>query len=138
MHPYSAQVLTERDAFVDGHRSRMVDAGMLRATDVILTATREHRAFIARMLPAAIGRTFTVRQFARLAAAVEPVESRDATELGHRLLVEAKAARALLQPVPPEDDDLADPMGGPVEAFETCAVVLSESVQAIMNPLHLL
>ncbi|MET3804075.1 protein-tyrosine phosphatase [Nakamurella sp. UYEF19] len=137
IHEFSAQVLINREAFVDGHRSREIDPGMLRNTDLILTAAREHRSAVVRMLPAAIGRTFTMLQFARLAGIVDPIRSADAGELGRRLLTEAKAARSRLQPVPPEDDDLPDPMGRPLADFEACASTLDAVVASVLRPLRL-
>lgn len=136
IHEFSAQVLMQRHAFVDGHHSRLLDATMLRAADLVLTATREHRSAVVRLLPAAIGRTFTMLQFARLSGMVPPLHGADPAELGRELVVEAKAARPLLQPVPPEEDDLPDPMGGPLEEFERCAARLDEVVAAIVAPLH--
>lgn len=136
IHGFSAQVLAERGALVDGHQSRELDVAMIRDADLILTAAREHRSAVVKTLPAAIGRTFTMLQFARLAAAVEPIISDDAGELGRRLLVEAKAARSMLQPVAPESDDLPDPMGGPLQGFEACAVALDAVVQTILRPLQ--
>lgn len=137
IHEFSAQVLTDRGVYTQGHRSRLLDAAMLRSTDLVLTATREHRSAVVRLLPAAIGRTFTMLQFARLAALVPPLHGSDGAELGRQLVVEAKAARPLLQPVPPEDDDLPDPMGRPLAEFERCAARLDAVVQAVLSPLRL-
>ncbi len=136
IHEYSAQVLVDRGAFTEGHRSRLLDAAMLWEADLVLTATREHRSAVVRLLPAAIGRTFTMLQFARLSSMVLPLRGADPAELGRELVVEAKAARPLLQPVAPEEDDLPDPMGGPLEEFESCAVRLDDVVRAILAPLH--
>jgi protein-tyrosine phosphatase len=136
IHEYSAQVLMERNAFLEGHRSRVLDAAMLRGADLVLTATREHRSAVVRLLPAAIGRTFTMLQFARLTRMVPPLHGSDPAQLGRELVVEAKAARPLLQPVPPEEDDLPDPMGRPLEEFERCAARLDDVVAAMLAPLQ--
>ncbi len=137
IHELSAQVLAERDALLHAHRSRQLDASIVRDADLILTAERQHRSVVVRLLPAAIGRTFTMLQFARLAAAVEPISGTDAGDLGRQLVVEAKAARATLQPVAPDQDDVVDPMGGPIEAFHTCAATLDAAMEAILRPLRL-
>lgn len=135
IHEFSAQVLMERGVFVEGHRSRLLDAAMLREADLVLTASREHRSAVVRLLPAAIGRTFTMLQFARLTSMVQPLYGTDAGQLGRELVVEAKAARPLLQPVPPEEDDLPDPMGRPLEDFERCAARLDGVVRDLLAPL---
>ena len=137
IHEFSAQVLMQRKAFIDGHRSRLLDSAMLRETDLVLTATREHRSAVVRLLPAAIGRTFTMLQFARLASIVPQLHGTDPAQLGRDLVSEAKAARPRLQPVPPEQDDLPDPMGRPLEDFGLCAARLDEVVRTILAPLQL-
>lgn len=48
------------------HRARQVDISMLRQADLVLAASREHRAAIARMYPRATRNTFTVVEFAHL------------------------------------------------------------------------
>jgi protein-tyrosine phosphatase len=137
VHEYSAQVLKNRDAYTEGHCSRLLDVAMLREAELVLTATREHRSAVVGLLPAAIGRTFTLLQFARLTRAVPPLRGADPAQLGRQLLVQAKAARPLLQPVPPEEDDLPDPMGGPLGEFERCAARLDDVVRTLLAPLQL-
>lgn len=136
MHEFSAQVLAERGVTAGDQVSRMMTKSLLSDADVILTAAREHRAAAVRMLPAAIGRTFTVLQFARLASAVQPLASDDPAMSGRQLIVEAKAARAILQPVSPEEDDLPDPMGRQLGAFRVCADTLEVAVASILAPLR--
>lgn len=135
IHEYSAQVLTDRHAYSHEHRSQLLTAALLREADLVLTAAREHRSAVVRLLPAAIGRTFTMLQFARLTSMVPPLTGSDPAQLGRQLVVEAKAARPLLQPVPPEEDDLPDPMGRPLPEFERCAARLDEVVRSILAPL---
>ena len=66
------------------------------------------------MAPPALGRTFTIRQFARLVDQIEPITAADPVELGLQLVDDAKFARGMMQPVPVEQDDVADPMGRPL------------------------
>lgn len=135
IHEHSAQVLRSRHAFTEDHRSRLLDVGMLQDADLVLTATREHRSAVVRLLPAAIGRTFTMLQFARLTGAVPALGGANPAQLGRELVIAAKAARPLLQPVPPQQDDLPDPMGRPLADFERCAARLDEVVRTILAPL---
>lgn len=130
----AATVLAEHGADNTGFRSRTLTPAILAGADLVLTATREQRGRCVTMLPEAMGRTFTLRQFGRLVTEV----SDPALELSHagkaavavatgpgdrlRWLVEqAPSARGRLQPVPPADDDLADPVGQPIEVFRVCA-----------------
>lgn len=59
--PGSAQVQ------VAAHNSRPITAPIIRESDLILTADRSHRAEIAKLVPSARNRLFTIRQAAPLA-----------------------------------------------------------------------
>ena len=87
-------------------------------------------------LPAAIGRTFTLLQFARLADLVEPLDAADARQAGLALIREAKLARADLQPGGAELDNLVDPMGRPRPDFEVCADTVLDAIDRILRPLR--
>jgi protein-tyrosine phosphatase len=50
------------------HASRLLVAEDVRAASLVLTAAREHRSAVARLVPAAQAYTFTLPQAARIAA----------------------------------------------------------------------
>jgi protein-tyrosine phosphatase len=135
LHEYAAAVLAERIGEVDSHVSTSLDVATVREADLVLTATRRHRSVVASTVPAAIGRSFTVLQFARLCAEVSPMTGDDPGDLGRQLVVEAKLARSTLQPVPGDQDDLPDPMGQPIAQFRLCADRLQVAIDAILRPL---
>lgn len=137
LHQYATQVLSERLSSVAEHHSRQLDQAAIRQADLILTATRQHRSDVVSTLPAAIGRTFTILQFARLCDQVPSISSDDAGELGRQLVIDAKLARSSLQPVPGEQDDLPDPMGRGLVEFRICADQLQDAVDRILRPLQL-
>ena len=58
---------------LSSHRSRRLTVEHLTAADVVLTADRGHRAAVARLLPSARTRTFTLTEAARLAADLDAV-----------------------------------------------------------------
>lgn len=68
--------VSEADA--KAHRSRPLSQAMLTWPDLILAMTREHRRAIAELAPARLRATFTVREFARLAATLGDDELKDA------------------------------------------------------------
>lgn len=77
----------------------------VRAADLVLTATVAHRATVVEMAPAAVRRTFTVLEFARIMALLgERLGSEPLAELVPRVA----AARFA---VDPGQDDLRDPYG---------------------------
>ncbi|MEH1015752.1 low molecular weight phosphatase family protein [Micromonospora sp. CPCC 206060] len=159
MHPYAAGILDGRGLDPTGFRSREVTRDLLTGAGLVLAASRRERAYCVATAPAAIGRTFTLRQFARLAAAAGPVRRGVAgtvggvgvppTAGGVGLLPAADAitgigvlpaavaaaarARSLLQPAGPEADDLTDPIGGTPADFHRCADEIEAAVLPIVG-----
>lgn len=131
MHPSAAQVLRELGADPSDFSSRLVSADLLANASLVLTATREQRAFCVRLAPVAVRRTFTIRQFGRLSAAL------DATTVGTApagrvaaLLERIAVTRGAFQPVRPDEDDLADPVNGTEEDVRACA----RQIQLSLHP----
>lgn len=135
LHPSAASVLAERLPVVAEHYSRQLKPAMIQGADLVLTATRKHRGVVVSNVPAAVGRTFTILQFARLCDHVQPVSAVENGAAGRQLVVEAKLARSSLQPVPGDEDDLPDPMGRGFAEFEVCAERLQDAVDRILRPL---
>ena len=137
LHDHAHTVLAERLPEVALHHSADLTPAAIDRADLVLTASRHHRSTVVSMVPASIGRTFTILQFARLCTQVAPIVSADSGELGRQLVIQAKLARSSLQPVPVEMDDLADPMGHGVAEFRTCADELQVAIDAMLRPLQL-
>lgn len=135
VHPLTEQVLGERGLSAAGMTARRLTPAVIRSADLVLTAERSHRAAVVSALPAALGRSFTLRQFARLADHVEPLTGQDPAELGRALIEQAKLARGLGPMAGPEDDDLPDPIGHPLAAYQTCAETLDDVIARIVRPL---
>src|SRR4029453_19053623 len=49
-----------------------VSEEMLKAEDLVFTMTRDQRGIVVELWPAAVRRTFTLREFARLLSSVDP------------------------------------------------------------------
>lgn len=137
MEPYALRTLAAYGLSGTDFRARELAATHVAAADLVLAATREHRAAAVVLLPRAAARTFTLREFARLADAVDPAGLPDGDVLVRaRALVRAAAARrGLVPPVDPRDDDLADPYRAPESAFVECARLVHRTLQ---RPLDLL
>lgn len=98
------------------HRARLLTAPLLSETDLVLAMSREHRSFVVQTMPALLHRTFTVREFARLAATLTDQEVRDGLassglEVGARLQALARlvGSRRGIVAADPADDDVVDP-----------------------------
>jgi protein-tyrosine phosphatase len=136
MHPNTAAVLREQGGDEGAFRSRAVAADAIKRADLILTADRPQRTICVSTVPASASRTFTILQFGRLAAAIDPASLRAASpiERARTLVAEAHLARAEFQPVAADADDLPDPVGLPLQAFRDCAQrVTGETVDVLVS-----
>lgn len=111
------------------HRAKQLTEAMVAAADLVLAATRDIRADIVRSVPNAVRRTFTVREFARLAALMPD----DAVPALSGLAAAVAAERV---GAPDADDDVADPIGKPARDYVLAADVLNDAVTVIARALQ--
>ncbi|TYB40540.1 low molecular weight phosphatase family protein [Micromonospora sp. AP08] len=135
MHPYAVEVAAGTGADPAAFRTRRLRPEHLIRAGLVLTATRRQRSICTALAPAALPRTFTLRQFARLAAAAaeatEPAAPRADSPLRAAVAVAARA-RGRLQPATPEADDLRDPIGGSPADFRRCAQEIERSIRPVL------
>jgi protein-tyrosine phosphatase len=127
MHPHAARLTAERGTDPGTFRSRPLHAEQLRAAGLILTATRAQRSACVALAPTALRRTFTLRQFARLATAaidrgcpVPDSQRHPAARLDAAVSAAGRARAGLQPPARPDEDDLTDPVGQPIAEFRRC------------------
>lgn len=133
MEPFAREVLGDRGVDGSAFRARELAADLVGRADLVLTATRQHRVAVVALAPDAAARTFTLREFARLAEGV------DAADLPG--VSAAERARALMpvlaqrrRPAPqPRQDDLPDPYRGPRQGFEVCAQTVEACLQVPLD-----
>lgn len=137
MEPFAARCLVDRGADPSGFTARELDADMVTQADLILGATRDHRAAAVTLVPPAIRRCFTLLEFARLLSELHPQDLPGGPlALRLRAMVEAASAnRGLIRPARPRDDDIEDPYGAPHRVFARVADVIDA---AIAVPVRLL
>jgi protein-tyrosine phosphatase len=132
MHPYVRHVLGARGADCAGFASRRLTAGLVAGSDLVLTATAAERDRAISLAPAALCRTFTIREFARLAGSglVEDAPG-NAVERARTAVAAVHGLRGRMPYVDPSTDDLADP--APTrDAFEACAVSIAASLEPVL------
>jgi protein-tyrosine phosphatase len=135
MYVEAATVLEGAGGDPAGFVARLMGADHVTQADLVLTATREHRAAVVRLDPRASRRTFTIREFARLAAEVDP-SALPLTDPLSRLRVaveEAAAHRGLVGPESPADDDVPDPYGGPARGYEESGRLIGAATAATVD-----
>ncbi|MFI7279455.1 low molecular weight phosphatase family protein [Micromonospora chersina] len=138
MHPYAVEVAAGTGADPAAFRTRRLRPEHLTRAGLVLTATRRQRSICTALAPAALPRTFTLRQFARLASAAaeapeatEPAAPGEDSALRAAVAVAARA-RGGLQPATPDADDLRDPIGGSPADFRRCAEEIERSIRPVL------
>ncbi|OII43513.1 hypothetical protein [Plantibacter sp. MMLR14_011] len=114
----------------EGHVPTALDRDLVADADLILTATREHRSVVARLLPRASRVTFTVPQFARLVVEAPAVSD------PWTLVDEVAAQRGSVPPPEdPEDDDIEDPYRRSATTYERVGDQIHDHVSVIADRL---
>lgn len=120
------------------HQARYLVEPLLADTDLVLTMAREHRSHAVKMLPSILRRTFTVREFARLASTLTSADARAAADAAGDAPADRFAAvlRALndqrgLTPSQPEDDDVIDPYRRSRETYALSASQLTPALAEV-------
>ena len=132
MHPSAARILAGRDIDARTWTSRRLTAEMVQRADLVLTADEEQRGTIARLVPTALPRSFTLLQFGYLSASVPPPASTGA-EYGRQLLERVQEVRGFMQPLRRPERDLPDPMGQSYLKFRRCAGAVERAVDEMLS-----
>ncbi|NGN66200.1 protein-tyrosine-phosphatase [Streptomyces sp. A7024] len=139
MEAHAATVLRELGAEPDGFLGRELhDEHVIRA-DLVLTATRDHRAQVISMGHSAGLRTFTLKEFARLVRAIDaatlPGPAEGAVERARALVRAAAALRGWLVAPNPAADEVYDPYGAPVTYFRSIGDEISQALDPVVTAL---
>ncbi len=136
MEAHAAELLAEYGADADGfHGRELLDEHVVEA-DLVLTATRDHRAQVISMGHSAGLRTFTLKEFTRLVRAIDtatlPVAEspEDLVERARALARAAAALRGWLLAPNAEADEVQDPYGAPLPYFRS----IGEEIRSALDP----
>ena len=139
--PFAALALHERGIEVSDFVARELNEEMLTEADLVLTATAEHRGLVVAMLPGAVRRTFTLKEFAR----VGPLTLANDHRMGLPALARARVelagrVRGLGERPALREDDVADPIGAPAAFYEARAKEIDlasrRAVELLLGPAH--
>lgn len=114
--------------------ARQLTPSIVRESDLILALTRDHRSAAAALLPAALRRTFTLREFARLVAMPEVLDEAPVYTDSERLLqlaADSAKLRGQARVADASEDDIADPYRLPDEAFARAYAEIDEAIRTI-------
>jgi protein-tyrosine phosphatase len=122
---HGVAVMAARGIDTSGHASRLLRPELVTGADLVVGMAREHvREAVALVGPAALGRAFTLKEIVRRGeerggrAPGEPLAAwLDRLAAGRRLNDLLGAS---------DDDDVADPIGGPRRGYERTATELDD------------
>lgn len=131
-HPASdlaVEAMQRRGLDITGHRSRLVDQGMIDTADLIVGMARVHVRETVLIEPGSYGRTFTLKELVRRGAAVGPRGSGEALGDWLARVHEGRVATELLGAS--EVDDIMDPIGMRKGVYERVADEISGLVESL-------
>jgi protein-tyrosine phosphatase len=114
VHPWTAAALAELGVDTSSHRARHLLPRHLADADLVLMASRQLRAEAVRVHPPVVVRSWTLREFVRLAEAAYPSVSTAQAGVPRLLALRdtATTLRGTLPRLAPEEDDIGDPITG--------------------------
>lgn len=137
MEAHAAAVLAEYGADPSGFTGReLLDDHVIDA-DLVLTATRDHRAQVISMGHAAGLRTFTLKEFTRLVRAIDTatLPEGSVTERARALVRAAAALRGWLLAPSADADEVNDPYGAPLPYFRSIGAEIHTALDPMVTAL---
>ena len=120
--PEAVSALAACGLDISGHRSHRVAGSDLAWADLVLGMSREHVRHAVVTAPDAWPRAFTLRELVRRGEEAGPRKAAEPFASWLARVHEGRTRMALLGDAPA--DDIADPMGGPPQAYADTVVLL--------------
>src|SRR6185295_2788206 len=118
--PESIEAAFERGVDVSAHVARRLAPAMVEGADLVLCMAAEHRDALESGFPRSRQLTFTLKELVRLLEASPTPDPLGPDQLTVRVATAAEA-RAAGFPGNPYDEDVADPLGLPLESYRAIA-----------------
>lgn len=124
------------------HVARELNERQIADAQLIFAMSRDHRRAVAELVPRAARRTFTIREFARIAAEITDDDLAPAAELPQddvsgRLAATVAVVGAMRgmagPPASADDDDVIDPYRRPAAVYERSGNELRPAVDAVLD-----
>jgi protein-tyrosine phosphatase len=120
--PEAVAAAAELDVDIAGHRARALRPGMAETSDLVVCMTAEHRDALVRSTPSVAGRTFTLKELVRLLEALPDGSPDQASDR----VAAADELRRTGRRTGFEEDDVADPLGLPLDGYRAIAAELDD------------
>lgn len=124
--------MADRGLDLDGHRSRRVDAAMIRDADLVIGMAREHVREAAVLDPGALQKSFTLKELVRCAAAVPRRGADEPLDSWLRRVAADRDTGALVGVGHEDELDVADPIGRGMAEYEETAALLDRLLARVV------
>jgi protein-tyrosine phosphatase len=119
---------------LDGAAARFaahrLDMDVVRSADIVLTADRSHRSFVAAVEPSARRTTFCIREWERLLKGTDSVRlPADPVARARSISVGAHLRRGTLSYASSADDTIPNPGGQPATAHRVATRMIVSAIQ---------
>jgi protein-tyrosine phosphatase len=131
--PESVRAARELGIDISDHRARELLADHVERADLVIGMAREHVHVVARSLPVAAARTFTLKELVRLLEGLRPLPGPVGPEALARRVQAADDLRSTGFAGNPHDEDVVDPLGMPLESYRAVAWELREWTQRLVD-----
>jgi protein-tyrosine phosphatase len=118
------------------HEARRLTPSLAEPADLILALDRAQRRRVAELAPRVVRRAFTLREFARLADGATRSRAVPSPSLAELLEAISEQRRLRIGEVGPEEDEVADPFGRPLEVHVEAGRIIDEAVRVIARNLN--
>ncbi|MGH2540487.1 MAG: low molecular weight phosphatase family protein [Actinomycetota bacterium] len=131
----SVTAADERGSDIAAHRARRLTLDLARAADLIVGMAGEHREWLADA-PEVAARTFTLKELVRLLGSLPQVAPGAGPDTLPARVAEASEARARGFAGNPLDEDIADPLGMPLQTYRAVAWELDDLIGRLLDRLY--
>jgi protein-tyrosine phosphatase len=139
MQPFAAAMLNQLGVNAANFGATSLTEGLVRSSDLVITATRAHRSHVVGLVPGAVRRTFTLLELARIASTAPVPTSAPASSESAGFAARVRQAvawaaqmRGSVSRREESVDDLDDPLGAPLDIYRQRADAISEAVEQIV------
>jgi protein-tyrosine phosphatase len=129
--PEAVAVMAERGIDIAGHRSAALEAASVRRADLVIGMAREHVREVVALEPSAWPKCFTLKELVRRASQAGPRPPGQPLPDWLAHLGAGREPAGLLGAS--QADDVADPVGGALAAFEATAGELAGLVDRLVE-----
>ena len=132
MQPFAAETLRERGVEAGGFAATQLTEELVRESDLVVTATREHRSLVVGLVPGAVRRTFTLLELARIASSAPASGPIGDASAVRQAVAWAAQMRGAVSRCEDSVDDLDDPLGATLGVYRERADAIDNAVEQIV------